>query len=56
MIPIPGTQRRAYLEENVAALDLTLSGDELAELDRALPPGAASGPRYPQAMMETLDS
>lgn len=56
VIPIPGTQRRAYLEENVAALDLTLSGDELAELDRALPPGAASGPRYPQAMMETLDS
>jgi aryl-alcohol dehydrogenase-like predicted oxidoreductase len=47
VVPIPGTKRVKYLEENVASLDVTLSPDELAELDSIFPPGAASGARYP---------
>jgi aryl-alcohol dehydrogenase-like predicted oxidoreductase len=46
IVPIPGTKRRRYLEQNVAAADIALSPDELARIDRALPPGAASGERY----------
>ncbi|MGZ8361611.1 MAG: aldo/keto reductase [Allosphingosinicella sp.] len=46
IVPIPGTRRRSYLDENIAALDLRVDGDELARLDAILPPGAASGPRY----------
>ena len=47
IVPIPGTKRRAYLEQNAAALELRLSPAEVATLDAALPPGAASGERYP---------
>ncbi len=46
VVPIPGTKRRTYLEQNAAASDVTLSDDELARLDQAFPPGAAAGPRY----------
>ena len=46
VVPIPGTKRVAYLEENVAAADIELSPDDLDELERAFPPGAASGARY----------
>jgi aryl-alcohol dehydrogenase-like predicted oxidoreductase len=46
VVPIPGTKRRTYLEQNAAASDVTLSDDELARLDRAFPRGAAAGPRY----------
>lgn len=46
VVPIPGTKRVAYLEENVAASDIQLSPDDLDELERAFPPGAASGARY----------
>lgn len=46
VVPIPGTKRVAYLEENAAALDVALSPDELATLDAIFPPGAASGQRY----------
>ncbi len=46
VVPIPGTKRVAYLEENVAAADIQLSPDDLDELERAFPPGAASGARY----------
>jgi aryl-alcohol dehydrogenase-like predicted oxidoreductase len=53
--PIPGTKRRTYLEENIAALYLKLSVDELAQLDRALAPEAVSGPRYSERMMATVD-
>ncbi len=45
--PIPGTKRREYLEENVAALEIDLSTDDRARLDEAAPVGAASGDRYP---------
>jgi aryl-alcohol dehydrogenase-like predicted oxidoreductase len=54
IVPIPGTTRRKHLEENVAALDLRLSFQELAELDAAVPPGAASGLRYLQPAMKLL--
>jgi aryl-alcohol dehydrogenase-like predicted oxidoreductase len=47
VVPIPGTKRRRYLEENVAALDVELSADDLRRLDDAFPPGAAAGDRYP---------
>jgi aryl-alcohol dehydrogenase-like predicted oxidoreductase len=55
VVPIPGTKRRRYLEENVAAADLSLSADELQRLDQALPRGAASGPRYGEEMMALVD-
>jgi aryl-alcohol dehydrogenase-like predicted oxidoreductase len=46
VVPIPGTKRRTYLEENAAASEITLKGDELERLDEAFPPGAAAGQRY----------
>jgi aryl-alcohol dehydrogenase-like predicted oxidoreductase len=46
VVPIPGTKRRTYLEQNAAAAEITLSEDELQRLDEAFPPGAAAGPRY----------
>jgi aryl-alcohol dehydrogenase-like predicted oxidoreductase len=55
MVPIPGTKRRKYLEENVASADIALSLEEMAELDRALPPGAVAGPRYNERMMAAVD-
>ncbi|MDQ6874777.1 MAG: aldo/keto reductase [Actinomycetota bacterium] len=47
VVPIPGTKRRAYLEENVAACDLRLTGDDIARLDAIAPSGVAAGGRYP---------
>jgi aryl-alcohol dehydrogenase-like predicted oxidoreductase len=47
VVPIPGTKRRTYLEENVAALDLELTSEDLARLEAALPVGVAAGGRYP---------
>jgi aryl-alcohol dehydrogenase-like predicted oxidoreductase len=44
--PIPGTKRRTYLEENAAAAQITLTDEELQQLDEAFPPGAAAGQRY----------
>ena len=55
VIPIPGTKRRSYLEDNVAALDVRLTDEELGELDGAFPPGAAAGTRYPEPAMRFLD-
>jgi aryl-alcohol dehydrogenase-like predicted oxidoreductase len=54
VVPIPGTKRRKYLEENVGAASLTLTASELQELDAAFPLGAAAGTRYPEAMMASL--
>jgi aryl-alcohol dehydrogenase-like predicted oxidoreductase len=47
VVPIPGTKRRSYLEENVAAADVTLTDDELAALAKIAPPDVAAGGRYP---------
>jgi aryl-alcohol dehydrogenase-like predicted oxidoreductase len=46
IVPIPGTKKRKYLEENVRALELELTADDLARIDRVIPRGAASGERY----------
>jgi len=54
ILPIPGTKRRKWLEENVAALDIALSAAEIAELERAFPVGVTSGPRYPAGAMQQL--
>jgi aryl-alcohol dehydrogenase-like predicted oxidoreductase len=51
IVPIPGTKRRKYLEENLGALDVQLSPEDLKRIDAALPKGAASGTRYPEAQM-----
>ena len=53
--PIPGTKRRSYLEENVAAADIRLSADDVAALDAALPPGSIAGPRYTENQMAMVD-
>jgi aryl-alcohol dehydrogenase-like predicted oxidoreductase len=55
IVPIPGTKRRPYLDQNIAALDVTLTGEELARLDEILPPGAAAGPRYHERGMDTVN-
>ncbi|MEA3033851.1 MAG: hypothetical protein QOH86_1867 [Sphingomonadales bacterium] len=55
IVPIPGTKRRTWLDQNIAALEITLSRDELDRLDAILPPGAAAGPRYHERGMATLN-
>jgi len=55
LVPIPGTKRRRYLEENAAADALALSDDALARLDEAFAPGAAAGERYPERAMQSLN-
>jgi len=54
-VPIPGTRRVSYLEENVAAVDIALSKEELAKLDEAAPIGSASGDRYSKENMSSLN-
>jgi len=54
VVPIPGTKRIEFLEENVGALAVRLSADDLARLDEVLPPGAAKGSRYPEAQMKSV--
>ena len=54
-MPIPGTKRRRYLEENVAAADVRLTPDELAALDTALAPDKIAGPRYGERQMAQVD-
>jgi aryl-alcohol dehydrogenase-like predicted oxidoreductase len=56
MVPIPGTKRRTYLEQNAAAVELKLTADELAELGQAAPVGATAGPRYQPTSLRMLDS
>jgi len=46
IVPIPGTKRRKYLDENLRALDVELTAEDLARIDRVIPPGSASGERY----------
>lgn len=55
VVPIPGTKRRKYLEENVAATAVTLTAADLAAIDAIAPKGVAAGPRYAEAMMKRLD-
>ena len=55
IVPIPGTKRRKYLEDNVGALNVQLTPEDLRRLDEIFPHGAAAGPRYPEAMMKVVN-
>jgi len=55
IVPIPGTKRRAYLEENVGALDVALTPENLARIDAVAPRGAASGERYPAQALQSVN-
>ncbi|MGI8741395.1 MAG: aldo/keto reductase [Bryobacteraceae bacterium] len=54
IVPIPGTKRREYLEENAGSVDIDLTPEELARIDKVAPKGVASGPRYPEQMMKSV--
>jgi aryl-alcohol dehydrogenase-like predicted oxidoreductase len=55
IVPIPGTKRRQYLEENVGALDIRLTSEELTEIDSLIPAGAAAGSRYSEPGMRAIN-
>ena len=55
IIPIPGTKRRRYLQENVGALEVSLTSADLAAIDEAAPKGSFAGLRYPEAMMSAVN-
>ncbi len=55
IVPIFGTKRRTYLDENLKALEVVLSAEDLRRLHEIFPPGAAAGPRYPEAGMALVD-
>jgi len=54
--PIPGTKRVKYLQQNLGAMDVTLTREDLAEIDRLAPKGIAAGLRYPEAMMKAVNA
>src|SRR5262249_6761733 len=56
IVPIPGTKRSRYLEENAGAADVALTADDLAALEAAFPIGAAAGTRYPADSMRLLEA
>ncbi len=55
IVPIPGTKHVKYLEENAKAVEINLTDNELEEIEDIMPPGAASGLRYPESGMKTID-
>ncbi len=55
IVPIPGTKHVKYLEENIAALDVHLTGQDIARINELLPPGATAGMRYPESMMNAVN-
>ena len=55
IVPIPGTKRRKYLEENAGAVEISLTRDEVARIDQAFPKGSAAGERYPAFMMASVN-
>jgi len=55
ILPIPGTKRRKYLEENIAAVQLKLSADDLRRIEEVAPKGIAAGQRYPESMMNLVN-
>src|SRR5260221_1503323 len=56
IVPIPGTKRRKYLEENAVAVDLQLTKDDLRRLTEGFPSSAAAGLRYPENMMSRVNA
>ena len=55
VVPIPGTKRVKYLEENLGAADIRLTSNDLKRIDEAVPPGATAGLRYPEAAMQSVN-
>jgi len=55
IVPIPGTKRTKYLDENAAASEIEITAEDVAQLDRLAPKGVAAGMRYPEAMMRYVD-
>jgi len=55
VVPIPGTKHVRYLDDNIGALEVRLTQDDLRRLDDILPPGAAAGERYHARGMETVN-
>ena len=55
IVPIFGTKRRAYLEENLGALDVSLTREDLKRIDQLVPHGVAAGARYPKGSMEMVN-
>jgi len=55
IVPIPGTKRRKYLEDNVGSVNVSLTPDDLAKINAAAPFGAAAGLRYPEAAMKSIN-
>ena len=55
IVPIPGTKRRKYLDENTAAATIHLTAEDIARIDAAAPRGFAAGDRYPAASMTALN-
>jgi aryl-alcohol dehydrogenase-like predicted oxidoreductase len=55
IVPIPGTKRRKYIEENAASVDLELTSEDMRRLNQVFPSGAASGERYPEQMMTLIN-
>jgi aryl-alcohol dehydrogenase-like predicted oxidoreductase len=56
IVPIPGTKRRKYLEQNVGALEVELTAEDLEKIEEVFPRGAASGPRYQEEMMQLINA
>jgi aryl-alcohol dehydrogenase-like predicted oxidoreductase len=55
IVPIPGTKRRKYLEENAGAVEVKLTKEDLRRIDEVFPPEAASGARYPEHMLALVN-
>jgi aryl-alcohol dehydrogenase-like predicted oxidoreductase len=55
IIPIPGTRQEKYLRDNIGAVDVVLTADDLARINEALPAGAAAGTRYHETMMNRVN-
>jgi aryl-alcohol dehydrogenase-like predicted oxidoreductase len=55
IVPIPGTKRRVFLEQNIAAVDIHLTADDIRRINEAMPAGAAAGLRYPEPMMQAVN-
>jgi aryl-alcohol dehydrogenase-like predicted oxidoreductase len=55
IVPIPGTKRRAFLEENTGALSVSLAAADLRDIDRIAPKGVAAGPRYAEGGMRAVN-
>jgi aryl-alcohol dehydrogenase-like predicted oxidoreductase len=56
VVAIPGTKRRSYLEENLGALDVELTGEDLAAIERVTPRGSVAGERYTPEHMANVDA